>query len=863
MGGCVSTDRVQPAAPRFSIVTAVYNVDRFLAAFIESVEKQTFTDFEVVAVDDGSTDSSPELLAAWAARRPGQVRVVTKENGGQSSARNLGLEHARGAWVTFTDPDDVIEPDYLALVDRFLTKHPETGMVACNMLVLQDATGEVSDTHPLKHRFRGKARLRDLDGHPAFFFVSAPVAFFRRSLVEEHGLRFDERIRPNFEDGHFAGRYLLALDRPLVGFVPGAHYQYRKRGDATSTLGRSIADPGRYTSVLRHGYIDLLDRASAGGTRPVPQWLQNLILYELSWILSVQHRAGGLASQAEVIDEFDALMADLLDYLDPWVIEGTPVSRVKRLWREILLHAWAAEPWCQEYAVLTRLDEQQDLVQVVYRYTRRAPAEQVLSDGVPVRPAYAKVRDHQVLGRTVLHERILWVPASAPLRILLDGRDVALEMDKPRRTTYTSNPQAMRRRLALTGPREKPTVTDPPAPRPGRVERLAATRWARKRYGNAWLLMDRLHDADDNGQRLFEYLRDERPEIDAWFTVKRGTPAWRALRKRYRGRVLAHGSLRWKLVALNAEHLLSSHADLPVVAPRELEPLVMRPRWRFTFLQHGVIKDDLSTWLNVKPIDLFVTSTTAEHQSIVGDHNGYVFTEREAILTGLPRFDRLRTLAAQVPPEGRNLVLVAPTWRSWLTGEMDITSQRRDLAPKALESEFMTQWLAVLTSERVHAAAQAQGAVVGFLPHPNLQPVLGRLDLPPWVRALTFDDDVQRLFARAAVLVTDYSSMAFNTAYLDRPVVYFQFDRDRVLGGEHVGSRGYFDYHRDGYGPVVESPEAAVDAVVAALADGVTPDYQARIDAAFPDRDGRCCERVTEAVLASVRPVPTSGPAPS
>jgi len=147
--------------------------------------------------------------------------------------------------------------------------------------------------------------------------------------------------------------------------------------------------------------------------------------------------------------------------------------------------------------------------------------------------------------------------------------------------------------------------------------------------------------------------------------------------------------------------------------------------------------------------------------------------------------------------------------------------------------------------------------VVGFLPHPNLQPLLQQVALPSWVRPLTFEgNDVQELFARSRVLVTDYSSMAFNSAYLDRPVVYFQFDRDRVLGGEHVGSRGYFDYERDGYGPVVEKPEEAVDAVVAAIRDGLAPEYQQRIADAFPDRDGRCCERVTEAVLASTRKVP-------
>lgn len=849
--------RTGSSRPRFSIVTAVYDVGRYLEAFIEAIESQRFPAdrFEVIAVDDGSTDNSPELLRAWAERRPELVRVLTKENGGQSTARNLGLEHARGEWVTFTDPDDVIEPDYLTEVDAFLSANPDTEMVACNMLMLSDASGEVTDTHPLRHRFRGKPRQRDLDTHPAFFFVSAPVAFFRGDLIRSLDLRFDPRVRPNFEDGHFAGRYLLALEHPLVGFVPTARYQYRKRDDASSTLGQSGADPDRYTSVFRHGYLDLLRRAAESRDGSVPQWLQNLVLYEISWVLSAQDRVGGASSVLAVADEFHALMAEVLSLLDPAVIDATPVTRVKRLWRDLLLYAYAPEPWRQEYALLTRLDDEQGLVQAVYRYAGPAPVERILSDGRPVEPAYATVRDHRVVGRALLHERILWLPAGGPLRIQLDGRDLPLELAPPPRTTFTANPQAIWRRLDRNGQRKAAPVE---APKPTLVARLARSRAVRARLGGAWLVMDRVHDAGDNGQRLFEYLRAERPEINAWFTVERGTAAWSALRKEHGRRVVPYGSLRWKLLVLNADHLLSSHADVPVVEPVELADVGMDPHWRFTFLQHGVIKDDLSGWLNGKPIDTFVTSTPAEQESIVADHTGYVFTEREAVLTGLPRFDRLRRVGERFPVDQRDLVLVAPTWRSWLTGRLEPGSQRRGLARGALDSEFVRTWTEVLSSERLGKIAEAYAVTVAFLPHPNLTAVLDELALPSWVRPMTFEDgDPQELFARSAVLLTDYSSVAFNAAYIDRPVVYFQFDRDRVLGGDHVGSRGYFDYARDGYGPVVDDPDAAIDAVAEALRNGrvPAPEFQRRIDEAFPVRDGRCCERVTDAVLASTRKV--------
>ena len=129
------------------------------------------------------------------------------------------------------------------------------------------------------------------------------------------------------------------------------------------------------------------------------------------------------------------------------------------------------------------------------------------------------------------------------------------------------------------------------------------------------------------------------------------------------------------------------------------------------------------------------------------------------------------------------------------------------------------------------------------------------MDLPDHeIEVLSYDvEDVQQHFARAALVVTDYSSTAFNAAYIDRPVVYFQFDADKVLGGAHVGRQGYFHYERDGFGPVTRTLRAAESAIVGTMRAGRSPgpEYQRRIEDTFPCRDGRCCKRVTEAILAS------------
>ncbi len=248
--------------PRFSLVSAVYDVERYLGDFIASVEAQDFPldQVEVVMVDDGSTDSSASILAEWQARRPDLVTVVSKSNGGVSSARNLGLERARGEWVSFPDPDDMLTPGYLAEVDAFIRAHSSACMVATRRTTYLEASDRLVP-HALDSHFQPGNRLCDLDEQPDLFHGAVNTAFVRREEILQSGLRFDERVSSNFEDGHWCSGHLLRQERPLVGFVASAEYHYRKRAHQDSTLDRSRAKPDRYDDVLEHGYVDVLRQA--------------------------------------------------------------------------------------------------------------------------------------------------------------------------------------------------------------------------------------------------------------------------------------------------------------------------------------------------------------------------------------------------------------------------------------------------------------------------------------------------------------------------------------------------------------------------------------------------------------------------
>lgn len=129
------------ASPRVTVLMTVYNDERHVAQAIDSVLAQTHRDFELLIVDDGSTDGTAAILARYAAADP-RIRVLTQPNSGTTAAANAGLEQARGLYVARLDSDDLSHPDRLAIEVAFLDAHPEVALVGGGSEIIDDS-GEV------------------------------------------------------------------------------------------------------------------------------------------------------------------------------------------------------------------------------------------------------------------------------------------------------------------------------------------------------------------------------------------------------------------------------------------------------------------------------------------------------------------------------------------------------------------------------------------------------------------------------------------------------------------------------------------------------------------------------------------------
>jgi glycosyltransferase involved in cell wall biosynthesis len=168
-------------APRVSVVMPVYNAEAYLAEAVESVLAQTFKDFELLAVDDASTDRSPELLAFYARKDP-RVRVLRNpQNLMISRTLNAGLNQAQGEYLARMDADDVSLPDRLAKQVAYLDAHPRAGVVGGTM-VITDATGRA--TGERRYHLTDAAIRRHLFRYNPF---SHPLVMMRTAIVRAVG----------------------------------------------------------------------------------------------------------------------------------------------------------------------------------------------------------------------------------------------------------------------------------------------------------------------------------------------------------------------------------------------------------------------------------------------------------------------------------------------------------------------------------------------------------------------------------------------------------------------------------------------------------------------------------------------------
>lgn len=205
---------------KISVIVPVYKVENTICRCVDSILGQTFTDFELLLIDDGSPDNSGAICDEYAAK-DSRVRVFHKPNGGVSSARNLGLDNARGEWITFCDSDDYVFPSWL---ENFgLCEYSEDYDLICQGLETDRPLDNSIDALIYSTEFYGSI-VECLDVLYGTKILGYPVIkLFKNSIIQAERLRFDTRLRV-MEDEVFLLDYCIHCKRGMI--VPGVGYYY-------------------------------------------------------------------------------------------------------------------------------------------------------------------------------------------------------------------------------------------------------------------------------------------------------------------------------------------------------------------------------------------------------------------------------------------------------------------------------------------------------------------------------------------------------------------------------------------------------------------------------------------------------------
>lgn len=339
-------------------------------------------------------------------------------------------------------------------------------------------------------------------------------------------------------------------------------------------------------------------------------------------------------------------------------------------------------------------------------------------------------------------------------------------------------------------------------------------------YGkNIWLISDRRISAGDNGEAFFKYLQDK--DVNTVFAIGKESKDYDRLMQI--GKVIQYDSFLYKLLLCVADCHCSSQM-IHMESHRETPQI---------FLQHGVAEKDISKMINPASHENFymITSSRQERDYMLRDD--FVIDEDHLWLTGLTRFDYLNN-------NPQKIIVIAFTWRAYLSALSD---------EEFMDSKYYKTIKSIMEDKKLSDELAKRGYKLCLRLHPEIE---WRRDLfPDNVCCSFYTDSYNKMYSEAELIVTDYSSAIFDFAYLRKSIIYYQFDGDEYYQNNPFIKKGFFDYEKDGFGPVVKDYSILTNMLIEMADKGCASDevYKERMDRIFAFNDKNSCERTYKKIV--------------
>lgn len=357
-----------------------------------------------------------------------------------------------------------------------------------------------------------------------------------------------------------------------------------------------------------------------------------------------------------------------------------------------------------------------------------------------------------------------------------------------------------------------------------------------------WLIAEGRNDARDNGYVLFEYIRQTHPSLNVHYAIDTQSVAAKKLINL--GNLVHYGGFKHWVYYLAATKNITIHKAANPNPP--LFYVLHRARivnGHRIFLQHGITMNNVSyLHFNETRFELFICGATPEYEYV---KKKFGFPRERVAYLGFPRFD---TLMRQLDNVDKKQLVIMPTWRSWLGRERNLLSQTQTIT----DSLYFKMYQSLINNKTLIDFIEKNDINVYFFQHANMERYVDNFSTDSKnIHIVTSKNaDIQHLIARSAFMITDYSSVSIDFAYMGKPLVYYQFDENDFR--THHLSEGYFSYRANGFGPVVDTESDLVDITIRCATKQFIAEeiYTQRSQDFFAHRDALNCKRVFDKISA-------------
>ena len=873
---------------KFSVIIPVYKVEEYLEETIISVLKQTIgfkKNIQIVLVNDGSPDNSEEICLKYRDLYPDNIVYVKQKNAGVSAARNNGLNYATGEFINFLDSDDKWEKDVFAKAYKMFQNNKDIDIIGVRQKFFEGYDGYPS----LDFKFDGD-KVIDINEDYDHIQLSVTSAFMRSSAICD--IRYDTRVKFS-EDAKFI--FDVIIKNQKLGIISSSLHLYRKRLAETSAIQTKNSKDDWYLITPELCYKYVFDQ-SIKKFGKVIRYAQYYVMYDYQYRFKEQIPD---CISDDVRKRYFKITHELFKYIEDEVI--LKQQRFSIIYKMKCLSFKYNKDIRKELKYSNKcLYFKDNRLTNITRKNNLNIMRTIFEDN--------KLTLHGMFNLYALDEDYkLEVVVNGSKRYKIDLKDTNLSVKKFFNVpfnfnkgfsftvdlkdfktlefyiTYKDN-ESVKMNFRMDADACFNTTTKLRYRYDGNIyyfnnkgirakkDTLVNRMWFSLRtskhllyhfkikqlfvrivysifklFNNKkiWIVSDRPIVAGDNGFAFFRYLSTvDNKQIKKYFVIDKKSSDYNKV-KEY-GKCLKYGSFYYKLMFLLSDKIISSQADPWVTNPFGWDIVYYQDLINndFVFLQHGIIKDDLSTWLNIyqRRIKIFVTSVKDEYNSIIENSN-YGYDKDVVKLTGLPRYDYLED-------EKEKIIAILPTWRLSIAGNIDSETGMRVKNLNFKNSNYYNFYNRLINDSRLIDKMKETGYKGFFAVHPSHIANADDFEDNDVIKVLDEVPNYNEIFRKSSLLVSDYSSTPFDFAYMKKPVVYTQFDREDFFKS-HLYTEGYFSYEKNGFGPVLYDYDDTVNTIIKYIENDCIMEekYKKRVDKFFCYTDKNNCKRVYEAIL--------------